>query len=169
MYTDLNNDDDDEALQPELAPKPKVQRRGQIRSRDGFVMAAPPAGVQIADRAHLASTQISQRTVSNPPSPRRSNMDIDSSQTLRVTYSGRGILPPKVLGATSSSSFKTTLPIFLEHGNFCSLLNQSEHQQFMDPQLVRIVDHIINVTPYHISLTLSIWKLSWTKWRFLFS
>ena len=156
METDLNDDDEEEAIQPEPAPKPEVQRRGQMRSCDGTVVAAPPAGGQVAERAHLASIQASQRTVSNPPSPRHSNMDVDSSQTLHVTHSGRGIPPPKGLGASSSSPFKTTLPMFLEQGNFCGLLYQSEHQQFMDRQLVRIVDHIIKVTPYHISLMLSI-------------
>ena len=44
METDLN-DDDDEAFQSEPAPKPKVQRRGHVRSRDGTVVAAPPARV----------------------------------------------------------------------------------------------------------------------------
>ena len=83
-------------------------------------------------------------------------MDVDYSQTLHVTHYGRGIPLPKGLGASSSSLFKTTLPMLLEQEIFCGLLNQSEHQQFMDRQLVRIVDHIIKVTPYNISLTLSI-------------
>jgi hypothetical protein len=56
MDTDLNDDDDDEAFQPESPPKPKVQRRGQVRSRDGSVVAAPLAGVQIPERPPLAST-----------------------------------------------------------------------------------------------------------------
>lgn len=156
MVTDLNDDDEEEAIQPEPAPKPKVQRRGKVRSRDGSVVAAPPAGVQIPAGPPLASTHTSQRTVSSPPSPPRSNLDVQSSQTLHVTHSGRGVPPPKGVGAISSSPFKTTLPMFLEHGNFCALLNQSEHQKFMDRQLVRIVDHIIKVTQSHISLTLSI-------------
>ena len=173
METDLN-DDDDEAFQPDPAPKPKVQRPGKVCSCDDTVMAAPPvvappAGVQVAERTHLASTQASQPTVSNPPSPRRSNMDVDSSQTLHVTHSGRGIPPSKGLGASSYLPFKSTLPMFLEQKNFYGLLNQSEHQQFMDRQLVQIVDHIIKVTSYHISLTLSLWKLYWTKWQFLLS
>ena len=161
LVTDLI-DDDDEAIQPEPAPK-QVRRRGQVRSRDGSVAAAQPSRVQTAERAPLASTQTSHRTVSNPPSPRRSNLDVESSQTLRFTQSGRGVPPPKVVGVISSSPFKTTLPMFLEQGNFCGLLNQSEHQQFMDPKLVRIVDHIIKVTPYTISVRLSISNLSWTS------
>lgn len=150
METD-DIDDDEEAFQPEHAPKPKSQRRGQVRNRDGTVVAAPPVaappvGVRNAERAPFASTQASQPTVSNPPSPRRSNMDVESSQTLHAKHFGRGIPAPKGLGASSSSPFKTSLPMFLEQGNFCGLLNQSEHQQFMEPQLVRVVDHIIKVT-----------------------
>ena len=136
MVTDLINNDDDEAFHLEPAPKPKIQRRGQVHSRDGSVVAVPPAGVQIAERAPLASIQTSHRTVSNPPSPRRSSLDVESSQTLRVTQSGRGVPTPKAVGVISSSPFKTTLPMFLEHRNFCGLFNQSEYQQFMDPKLV---------------------------------
>ena len=154
--TDLNDDNDEEAVQPEPAPKPKVQRRGRVCSRDGSVMAATSTRVQVPERAPLASTQTSHRTVSNPPSPRRSNLDVESSQILRVTQSGRGVLPPKGVGVISSLPFKTSLPMFLEHGNLCGLLNQSGHPQFMDPKLVRIVDHIIKVTPYNILLRLSI-------------
>ena len=167
IVTDL--DDDEEAFQVEPTPKPKVQRRGQVRSRDGSVVAATHAGVQILERAPLASTQTSHRTVSNPPSPRRSNLDVESSQPLRVTQSGHGVPPPKAVGIISSSPFKISLPMFLEHGNFCGLLNQSEHQQFMDPKLVRIVDHIIKVIPYNMSPTLSIWNLSWNSEVFLLS
>ena len=87
MDIDLNDDDDDEAVQPEPAPKPKVQRQGKVRSRDGFVVTTPPVGVQIPKRASLASTQTSQYTFSNPPSPRRSNLDVESSQTLHVSHS----------------------------------------------------------------------------------
>jgi hypothetical protein len=96
MDTDLNDDDDDEAFQPEPLPKPKVQRRGKVRSRDGSVMAVPPAGVQNPVGAPLASTQTSQCTVSNPPSPPRSNLDVQSSQTLYVIHSGRGVPLRKV-------------------------------------------------------------------------
>ena len=123
MVTDLNDDNDEEAVQPETAPKPKVQRRGPVHSRDGSVVAAPPVGVQIPERAPLSSTQTSQRTVLNPQSPRVSKLDVQSSQTLHITHSGRGVPPPKGVGAISSSPFKMTLPMFLEHGNFCALLN----------------------------------------------
>jgi hypothetical protein len=113
METDYNDDEEEEAFQLEPALKPKVQCRGQVRNRDSTVVAAPP----------LASTQASQPTVSTLPSPRRSNMNVDSSQTLHVKHFGCGMPPPKGLVASSSSPFKPTLPMFLEHGNFCGLLN----------------------------------------------
>lgn len=47
LVTDLI-DDDDEAIQPEPAPK-QVRRRGQVRSRDGSVAAAQPSRVQTAE------------------------------------------------------------------------------------------------------------------------
>lgn len=166
---EIDDDDNEDAFEPEPAPKQKTRRKA--RGRNGTVVASPPtvsppaaapppvaphAIVRLAECAPLASTQASQHTVLNPPSPRRSHMDVDSGQTLNAKQVGRGIPIPKGLGATSSSSFQLTLPMFLEQGSFSGLLSKSQKQHFMDPQLVRVVDHIIKVTLYNLKLLISI-------------
>ena len=158
-----DDDNEEEAFESVPAPKPKSKRKA--RGRGNTIVAspppmsspvvtpppvAPPAVVRRVERAPLASTQVSQPTVLNPPSPRRLNMDVDSGHSPdRSNTVGHfsGEFPIlKGIGATSSKSFQLTLPMFLEHGSFPALLSKYHEQKFMDTQLLRVVDHINKVT-----------------------
>lgn len=146
------NDDDLEVFQSE----PAAQRRGPKlrRCRNAPIQPAPSLALVNARYDGAVLTRASQPAVSNPSSPPRSStMNFDSAQSLlRLRHSklnGRAFPLPKVVGTSSSSPPASILPLYFEKGDMCDLINESEHKKVMEPQLVRIVEHIKKVRQYH--------------------